>query len=471
MSNGDGSVKILWPRLLRVLAPVTLATVILTAVIVIAAARFIVFPVYADTVSILLENLSRRINAGDGNPAELAEILTTARKGKFAYLIGRPEAVSFRDESIENPENLLRQLLAGLPRNESTRVRISGVGPTLRLEGISRLDQGRFLVVVERWNSFAALYLRVFLGGLGLVLVGVALAVGLSSWLIFSPLWLRLKGLEKALRRYSLGERDLRLELDQGVADDGFLLVHFEFNRMADRILKMELERQRRAAAERALLAGLAHDLNTPMTIIRGQAENLVEHSRFLSRDEQKQRLSEILAQSLYMQALVDDLLTQAKAELAVLKVNPEPVDLAELYDTIVDTFHYPATRIGVVLIADDQGLSVWADPLRLRQILTNLIRNALTHARSLTCIELLAEKAEGGVNVVVRDDGAGLDESLAADIFKAGTRGADNEVKGWGLGLAVVKMLAEAHNGCCRVDSAPGTGTSFTVWFPDKPL
>ena len=202
---------------------------------------------------------------------------------------------------------------------------------------------------------------------------------------------------------------------------------------------------------------------------MRGHAENLVEHGHYPVANEEHQRLSEILAQSLYMQALVDDLLTQASARLTTLKINPERVALSELYDILIDTFYYPTTAKGVVLVADDQGLKVWADPLRLRQILVNLIRNALTHAGNLNCIELLAKRADGGTWVIVQDDGDGLEAGDEKTIFTNGRRGERAKVKGWGLGLTVVKMLAEAHGGYCRVGSGAEGGVRFEIWLPES--
>ena len=468
MPETDGVATTLRRRLLKVIAPITLGLVVLTAITVIGAARILIFPLYADTVSFLIENLARNLDHADGSVLQIEKILSAAsRKGKFSYLVGSPEKLSFYDKSIVSPELLMNEVVAELDPDQKSMVRISGFGPGLRLLGATCLDSGQFLVVVEDWHSFAGLYLKVYSCGFILLLLGVAAAVWVSSWMIFAPIWSRLQGLENILREYGHGHHDQRLPLDEKAAGDGFLLVHFEFNRMADIISALAAEKEQRTAAERAWLAALAHDLNTPMTIMRGQAENLVEYGQSLGPREQQQRLSEILAQSLYMQALVDDLLTQASARLTTLKLNPGWVDLAELYDVLIDTFYSPATQKGIALVADDQGLKVWADSLRLRQILVNLIRNALTHARNLNCIELLAEKGDGGTWVIVQDDGDGLETGVAETLFMAGQRGDQVKIKGWGLGLAIVKMLAEAHGGHCQVGSGPEGGARFEVWLP----
>ncbi|MBN2704926.1 MAG: HAMP domain-containing histidine kinase, partial [Deltaproteobacteria bacterium] len=176
--------------------------------------------------------------------------------------------------------------------------------------------------------------------------------------------------------------------------------------------------------------------------------------------------LAEMLKQTLYMQALLDDLLTQAGARLATLKINPGWVDLAGLYDALVETFHHPASQQGVTLVADDGGLKVWADPLRLRQILVNLMRNALTHAGELSCLELLAEARGQAVLVIVQDNGRGLDKITPAEAFTAGARGGQG-TRGWGLGLTVVRLLAEAHGGDCRLEFSPEGGLRVEVKLP----
>lgn len=469
MSKNDGAATTLRRRLLKVIAPITLSIVVLTAITVIGGARLLIFPIYADTVSLLIENLAINLDHAEGSVVRMEEILSASTgERKLSYLVGSPESLSFQDKSIKAPKLLMSEAVAGLGDGQKSVVRISGYGPSLRLLGVTRLGGDQFLVVAEDWRSFGGLYLKVFGSGLILVLLGVAAAVTGCLWLIFAPIWSRLRGLENALRKYGQGRRDLRLPLDEKAAGDGFLLVHFEFNRMADTIVALAAEKEQRAAAERAWLAGLAHDLYTPMTIMRGHAENLVEHGHYPVANEEQQRLSEILAQSLYMQALVDDLLTQASARLTTLKIDPEWVELSELYDVLIDTFYYPTTAKGVVLVADDQGLKVWTDPLRLRQILVNLIRNALTHAGNLNCIELLAERADGGTWVIVQDDGDGLEAGVEETIFTSGRRGERVKVKGWGLGLTVVKMLAEAHRGYCRVGSGAEGGVRFEIWLPE---
>ncbi|NPA24602.1 MAG: HAMP domain-containing histidine kinase [Deltaproteobacteria bacterium] len=473
MTHNRGPIaKNLRQRLFKVITPVTLTIVILTAIIVIGAARLLIFPLYTDTVSILLENLARNINTVQDSPRKIEEILRAASSnGKFSCLLGNPEKIEFNPTGLEKAPELMRQATGLLTPGQRSRVVISGFGPSLRLLGVIQVSANTFLVISEDSHSFAVPYMKIFMYGFILVMIGVGLAVGISSRMIFAPLWARMEELEDALRRYGQGHLDQRLNLDENIARDGFLLVYFEFNRMADTIEALAREKEKRAQAERTWLAGLAHDLNTPMTIMRGHAENLVEHGHDLTAAERRQRLSEILVQALYMQALVDDLLTQATARLATLKLTPERIELAGLYDILIDTFHYPAQRKGVILIADDGGLSVTADALRLRQILVNLIRNALTHAGSLNCIELLAERAGRGVLIIVQDDGSGIDPDQAETIFNSGQRGNTSRVKGWGLGLAVVKMLAEAHGGACRVKKGPEGGARFEIWFPDEPV
>jgi len=470
-TRSSGPAATLRRRFLKVIAPITLVVVVVSALIVMAAARLLIFPVYSETVTLLLGNLARDIVPISGDPKAVEELLRrVSGNDKFAFLLAAADGrIAYCDKAIFHPRKLLHEVKRWSLTTDRPRVRISGFGPGLRLLGAIRLPDDALLLVRERGQGdFGALYKRLFGGGLALVVFGVAAASWLCSWLIFAPLWARMRELEGALREYGEGRMEVRLPLDEKAGRDGFLLVFFAFNRMADTIVTLAAEKEKRAEAERLWLSGLAHDLNTPMTIMRGQAENLVEHGESLGPDEQRQRLREILAQSLYMQALVEDLLTAASARTRGLELSLEMVELGPLYDVLIETFHHPAVRKGVALVADDQGLAVRADPLRLRQMLVNLIRNALIHADELHCIELLAARSGRGVLVIVQDDGSGLDEDDAERVFQAGERGDEARAAGWGLGLAVVRMLAEAHGGGCRLARGPEGGARFEIWLPD---
>lgn len=437
-----------------------LAAVLLTALVVIAAARLMVFPLYGEAVTFYLRSLGAGLPAP---PTGIEDYLANAGKNKFSLLCADRGRIVFHDAAIKTPELLLGQARTLLPADQSSAFKISGFGPGLQLLAIVRPASDVELVLIEQGRHFAPLYLKTFCGGLLLVLLVLLVVARRAVWSVFAPLWRRLQGLEEAFHDYAAGRRHQRLPVDEIVAADGFLLVNFEFNRMADTISQLAREKSEREAFQRRWLAALAHDLNTPMTIIRGHAENLLE-----AAPEKSSRLSEILAQSLYMQALVDDFLTQARAENATLELRPERIELAALFDRLVETFYHPAQRRGVALVADDGGLEVWADPLRLRQILVNLLRNGLTHARGLSCLELLAEASVDGTLLIVQDNGSGLEGIGYQEIFQSGRRGA-GEGRGWGLGLAVVRMLVEAHGGSCRATESPEGGLRIEVFLPQS--
>ncbi len=203
MSKNDGAATTLRRRLLKVIAPITLSIVVLTAITVIGGARLLIFPIYADTVSLLIENLAINLDHADGSVVRMEKILSASTgERKLSYLVGSPKSLSFQDKSIKAPKLLMSEAVAGLGDEQKSVVRISGYGPSLRLLGVTRLGSDQFLVVVEDWRSFGGLYLKVFGSGLILVLLGVAAAVTGCLWLIFAPIWSRLRGLENALRKY-----------------------------------------------------------------------------------------------------------------------------------------------------------------------------------------------------------------------------------------------------------------------------
>jgi len=301
---------------------------------------------------------------------------------------------------------------------------------------------------------------------ISLVIAGLGLASLIAMWL-HRPLANRLAQLEDALIAYGSGRTTTRLA-PSGDHRDRLDKVFDAFNSMAEHIAELEQERRERIDNERALLADLAHDINTPITVLRGYAETLVEHGDRLDEAARHSVAAELLGQSLYVQAIVEDLLTLASERTSQLSLTCIPVMLDPLFDALVDSFQPLATERGVTLIGDAGGADVWADPIRLRQMLTNLIRNSLLHAGTARLIELGARIEQGSVVLWVEDDGAGVVPELVPHLFERHRRGRGRP--GWGLGLSIVRTLAELHGG--RVTyHALEHGSRFEIRLPGLPV
>ncbi|MGE5715061.1 MAG: sensor histidine kinase [Acidobacteriota bacterium] len=212
-----------------------------------------------------------------------------------------------------------------------------------------------------------------------------------------------------------------------------------------------EQERQRRQ-----LLADVAHELRTPLAILQGRLEGLLDG--VYARDDA--RLSELLEETRHLSRLVEDLRTIANAEAGALDLRKELVDVAELVRETADSFDRPIT-------VEIEGAlpAVKVDPVRIREVLLNLLSNADRHTPKDGAITIRAQAGAKGVVIRVIDTGAGIPESELPGVFERFHKGAGS--RGSGLGLAIARDLARAHGGDVILESAVGRGTTVTVSLP----
>jgi two-component system sensor histidine kinase BaeS len=218
-------------------------------------------------------------------------------------------------------------------------------------------------------------------------------------------------------------------------------------------------------ARRRSVLADVAHELRTPITVIRGQAEGIVDG--VYTADAEHMR--PVLAATRTLEVLVDDLRTLALAEAGGLQLQREPVEVGILVRDTLASFAEAASSSGVRLVAavDPPDLAVDADSVRLGSALANLVGNALRHEHRGGEVRIEAVKVTAGVEIVVRDDGAGIPVELLPRVFDRFVKGGDST--GSGLGLAIVRDIIEAHGGAVSVSSTPGTGTELRLTIPGR--
>ena len=440
-------------RLRRYLAPVLILAIGGIAFAVGRGSRIIASIVLRDETCAFLVSAAANVERLGDDPEAVRRFLgcLIRHPDREAYVLeetGRPPLVVGATDDVNR---LLRDAatLGGGPGEPGAR--LFGIGPVrLRLVGAIPMNGGRRLAVEWRlhglWTPFTT-------GVVIFVLLAIGGAVATVAYLsdrIYRPVIDRLRKLEDGLVRYGSGETSVRLEPSPGVRDE-FDEVFDAFNRMVRRIGELERERATRIEEERTLLANLAHDINTPITVLRGYAETLLDRGRDLPPEALGRIHGELLEQALYVQAIVEDLLTLASERSAQLRVEPVELDLDELFDNVVDTFQLLASQRGIGLFGDAGGIRVQADPVRLRQILTNLVRNALLHARGATTVELGARREDGEAVIWVEDDGCGVPPEQVDGLFDRYTRGRGRDSVGWGLGLTIVRTLAELHGGTVR--------------------
>jgi two-component system OmpR family sensor kinase len=220
----------------------------------------------------------------------------------------------------------------------------------------------------------------------------------------------------------------------------------------------------------RRFLADASHELRTPLAAIRGYAE-LHRMGAAADPDAVSRSMTRIEAEATRMGRLVEDLLTLAR--LGELPVSEQrPVDLAELAAHAVGDARAMAPGHPVSLEASGQAW-VLGDPDGLRQVLANLLRNAVIHTPDGTPVTVRVEASEGEVRLEVRDLGPGLPGGVGDEVYERFWRsegGRSRGPGGAGLGLAIVKAIVDAHHGHVHVSGAEGEGACFRIRLASAP-
>jgi signal transduction histidine kinase len=260
-------------------------------------------------------------------------------------------------------------------------------------------------------------------------------------------------GVMDAAGKVTEGDLSARAEV-QGPAEVRDLAR--SFNRMAERLEANEEQR-------RNLLADVAHELRTPLSVIRAHVEGMVDGIYEPTADH----LALIADEASVMGRLLDDLQLLSNAEAGALRLHRERVEPRELLDSAEATFRAQAAEMGVTLVVDvEEGLPfVDVDPIRIGEVVANLLSNALRHTPTGGTITIAAARDGDDIAFSVTDTGEGIPADELAHVFVRFARSAES--RGSGLGLAIAKSLVEAHGGTISAKSEPGTGTSIRFVLP----
>lgn len=243
---------------------------------------------------------------------------------------------------------------------------------------------------------------------------------------------------------------------------------------------KQEVEQQnqdlRRLDTVKSRFLGMvAHDLRNPIASIQMAAELLADPEAFLDSDERQAFLSDINRQAGYMVDLIDDLLDVTKIEAGRLDLRKEMIDLDEFLGDAVRRHANLAVRKGItVTLASRSEGTVAADRKRLRQVLDNLISNAVKFSPTGSAVEVGGRHEQGSWIVEVTDHGPGLTDADRQVVFEyfttlsAQPTGGENST---GLGMAITRRVVEAHGGEVGVDSRIGVGSTFWFSIPDEAI
>ncbi|GHH30098.1 sensor histidine kinase [Lentzea cavernae] len=228
-----------------------------------------------------------------------------------------------------------------------------------------------------------------------------------------------------------------------------------EIGQLARAFNDMAAHRARTDAQRKAMTSDISHELRNPLGTIRSWLEGARDGVVELDRTT----LTSLLDEALVLQRLIDDLQDLALADAGELRLHPETVDLRELFDQLVVA--HPG------LVAEGGGV-VTADPVRLRQVLTNLVSNAFRYTPADGTVRLEAQDGR----ITVSDTGSGIaaeDLPHVFDRFWRADRSRTRDTGGSGLGLAIVHAIVSAHRCTVAVESEVGRGTTFTITFPAR--
>jgi signal transduction histidine kinase len=231
------------------------------------------------------------------------------------------------------------------------------------------------------------------------------------------------------------------------------------FNSMAERLQVNDQQR-------RNMLADISHELRTPITVIQGNVEGMLDG--VYPVDEA--RLKSIIEETQILSRLVEDLRTLALAESGALRLKREPTNLAGLIRDSLSGFEAQAKEKDIQTeLALAEGEDANVDPARIREVLTNLLSNALRYTPRGGKIKVHLTEAgfdtERNVTISIVDNGPGIEPEMLPHVFDRFHKSSDSG--GMGLGLSIAKYLVEAHHGTIRAESEVGEGTNITFSFP----
>ena len=241
-----------------------------------------------------------------------------------------------------------------------------------------------------------------------------------------------------------------------------------EIGELASTFNEMATDLESAAAQRRRMTADIAHELRTPLTNIQGYLEAIKDG--VVAPDTET--IDNLHTQTVHLSHLVDDLRLLSIAEAGALRLEIQPDSLESVVRESVASFGPRAAELGVsVELRFDAGLPlVRIDRTRMRQIIVNIIENALHYTASGGRIEIAARHEGGVVTLTISDTGRGIPAAELPKIFEEFYRVDPSRARatgGAGLGLTIVKRLVEAHGGTIAVESVPGEGTMFHITLP----
>jgi two-component system phosphate regulon sensor histidine kinase PhoR len=236
-----------------------------------------------------------------------------------------------------------------------------------------------------------------------------------------------------------------------------------------------DITRQKKLEAVRKdFVANVSHELRTPLSIIKGYVETLVDGHRDMPVEDREKFLQTVQRHTERLNSLLDDLLTLSRLESVNPGLHCESTDVARLIEGVIEDYRgRPAAAHHELDFDADAALpELLIDPLKISQVLGNLLDNALKYTPKGTRIAVTAKRQGAEVEVCVRDNGPGIPAEDLPHLFERFYRvdkGRSRDKGGTGLGLSIVKQIVQLHGGRVRAESTFGQGTAFYFNLPAK--
>ena len=322
--------------------------------------------------------------------------------------------------------------------------------------------------------AFLAFVLTVLIGVVVLIVTVVGEVGGLSAVLIilatpfvllmlagivgrsFFRSWRPVRRLIDAAGALADGDYSVRVE-PSGSASIRSVVV--SFNDMARRLETADEQRRR-------LLADLGHELRTPLTVVRGEIEAMLDGVHQIDEEHLRLLMNEVTV----MERLLEDLRTLSLIDAGRLELHREPTDIDALVEDVADGYRRRAAETGVsITVHSSNDLpELMVDPVRIREVLTNLVVNALRAMPDGGQLAFQVGRVPGGAVIEVSDTGTGIGEEELEHVFDRFHKGSTS--RGSGLGLTISRDLILAHGGSMTLRSEPGEGTTVRIGLPMTP-
>ncbi len=320
------------------------------------------------------------------------------------------------------------------------------------------LIEGGEDVYLSWWEEYGSILTRTILFS-----VIIAAIAGLMFWYFLTR---RIERVARAVQNYRAG--DTRFVLKDEASDEiGHVAMHV--GDMMERIDALFNELGQKEKMRTELLASVSHELQTPLTVMQGNIETLVEHRQKMSEEDLSFKLGAVYSQVRHMSALIDDMFDVAVLETGQMKINSEPFPMVELVEDVLQSYALLLDQSKITVERDfpEDIQTVNADPLRIRQVIRNLLSNAIKFSSTGGRIRITTDvKSNEILTFRIEDTGIGIAEADIDKIFESFYRSKQhlhNAVKGTGLGLHICQHILKLHNSKLEVKSRLDIGSTFS--------